>query len=403
MRQVSVIRVVRLRMLATTILGTLVAAAATQGIASAQTPEIAVRTLGGPNRFSGPMVRVEDLRAMAGANRTQITSVLTQAGLGHISTEVLNAFATGYVSDTSVAPGTHFVWMALKRSGRPGVLRNVRWTGRQAFDAFQISMEAAGYHYTFVVPKVCGNFALVSQTAVVAAAPPRAPRPAPALPLVEQVPPPPVPAPAPVAAATERAEHWRAAGFIGSSFSTGGNLAVQTGTADGGLTYGFQLGYVHRYVGGEFIGDFGPTFKLASLALSEHPSVNSYMANVIGAVPMGSEDRFQLYASGGLGAVTMNTNLFALSGTSTIVTAGNTSVVALDTVSASQTKFGTNLGGGFFAYGGRWGIRGDIRYYNVSTNDQNKNLTGTPAENFTQTLLSGLNYWRANLGVAYRW
>jgi hypothetical protein len=411
MRHVSIVCVLRRRMLATTILGTLVAAVAAQGMARAQTTgEVAVRTLGGPNRFSGPMVKAEDLRAMATANRTQITSVLAQAGLGHISTQVVNAFTTGYVSDTTVAPGTHFDWMALKRAGRPGVLRNVRWTGPQAFDAFQISVEAAGYHYTFVVPKVCGNFALLNRTAVVAAAPPpapapppppRAPRPAPAPPAVVQVPPPPPPAPAQVV--TEHAHNWMAAGFIGSSFSTGGNLAVQTDTNDGGVTYGFQLGYVRRYIGGEFIGDFGPTFKLASLALSEHPAVNSYMFNLIGMVPTGSEERFQLYASGGLGAISMHTSLFTLAGTSTVFAGPNTTVVVLDTVNATQTKFGTDVGGGFFAYAGRWGVRGDVRYYNVSTNDANKNLTGTPAENFTQTLLSGLNYWRANLGVAYRW
>jgi len=409
MSEVTIIRVVCRKMLATTILGTLIVAATARGVAHAQTSgEVAVRTLGGPNRFSAPMVRVEDLRAMASANRTEIISVLGQAGLGQISTQVADAFTTGYVSDTTVAPGTHFVWMALKRSGRPGVLRNVRWTGRQPFDAFQLSVQAGGYNYTFVVPKVCGNFALVSQTAVVAAAPPpvpappRAPRPAPA-PRVVQVPPPPPPAPAPVAAVTEPAHRWMAAGFIGSSFSAGGDLAVQTNTNDGGFTYGFQLGYVHRYVGGEFIADFGPTFKLASLALTEHPSVNSYMFNLVGSAPMGAEERFQVYASGGLGAVTMNTSLFALPGTSTIVTSGSTTIVSLDTVTASETKFGTNLGGGFFAYGGRWGVRGDVRFYNVSTNDGNKNLTGSPAENFTQVLLSGLNYWRANLGVAYRW
>jgi hypothetical protein len=406
MRQVSIVCVLRRRMLATTILGTLVAAVAAQGMARAQTTgEIAVRTLGGPNRFSGPMVRVEDLRAMATANRTQITSVLTQAGLGGISAQVMNAFTTGYVSETTVAPGTHLVWMALKRSGRPGVLRNVRWTGRQAFDAFQFSVHAAGYDYTFVVPKVCGNFALVSRTAVIAAVPPpptRAPQPAP--PPVVHAPPPPPPAPAPaVAVATERAHNWMAAGFIGSSFSTGGNLAIQTAANDGGLTYGFQFGYVRRYVGAEFIGDFAPTFKLASLALSEHPTVNSYMFNVIGMVPMGSEERFQLYASGGLGAVSMRTSLFTLAGTSTVFAGPNTTVVVLDTVNATQTKFGNDLGGGFFVYAGRWGVRGDVRYYNVSTNDANKNLTGTPAQNFTQTLLSGLNYWRANFGVAYRW
>ena len=55
---------------------------------------------------------------MAAANRTQISSVLSQAGLGDISTSFLNVIATGYVSDTTVAPGTHMDWMALKRAGK---------------------------------------------------------------------------------------------------------------------------------------------------------------------------------------------------------------------------------------------------------------------------------------------
>src|SRR5215475_6753305 len=219
MRQVSVERFVRGKMFATTILGALVTAAAAQGVASAQTREVAVRTLGGPNRFSGPMHSVDDLRTMVTTNQSQVTSALQQAGVGDMSTAWLNTVNTGYVSDTTVAPGTHFDWMALKRAGRPGVLHNVRWTGAQSFDAFQFSVEYNGYNYTFIVPKICGNFALLSRTAVVAAAPPPAPAP-------EPPPPPPAPVaapppPTPIAVATERTYPWMVTGFLGSSFGTG--------------------------------------------------------------------------------------------------------------------------------------------------------------------------------------
>src|SRR5262245_15114730 len=404
MRQVSVVRFAR-KKIATTVLGTLVATAAVQGIAAAQsTREIAVRTLGGPNRFSGPMSGVDDLRTMAAANRTPITSALSMAGHADIATAVMNTLATGYISETTVAPGTHFEWMALKRGGRPGVLRNVRWTGRQAFDAFQFNVEANGYNYTFIVPKVCGNFALVSRTAVVAAAPPPAPAPPP--------PPEPPPAPAPVVQAPppvpavivveeEAAPHWEAAGFLGSSFSTGGDLAIQTlDTADGGLTFGFQVGYMRRFVGVEAMADFAPSFKIASLALSDHPSLNAYMLNAVGKGWFGNEGAFQPYVSGGLGWLTMRTSTFTLDG-STIVNVGDTTVVALNTVNNTQSKFATNIGGGFFAYAARWGIRGDIRYYHASAFETEK-LTNN-INDFTQTLVSGLTLWRANLGVAYRW
>jgi hypothetical protein len=408
-------------MIATTVLGTLVATVAAQGVAAAgqQTREVAVRTLGGPNRFSGPMHGVEDLRTMATSNRTQISSVLGQAGIGEISTQVLNVLTTGYISDTTVAPGTHFEWMALKRAGRPGVLRNVRWTGRQSFDAFQFSVEAAGYNYTFVVPKICGNFALLSRTASPVAAvappppapapepppPPPAPEPPPEPAPVAQAPPPP---PAPVAVNREASPMWIVTGFIGSSFSSNGanqtplaNAILSTNTTDGGLAGGAQLArFWGGYLGAELIADFGVS-QTTSRFLSTDPNLNSYMLNAIVKAPFGGVGRFEPYISGGLGAISMRSSTFTVVGSTTIT--GNL-VPTLSTVNTTQTKFGTDIGAGFFAFANKWGIRGDVRHYRASTFDQDKLQNGpTFADDYTQSLLSGLTFWRANLGVAYRW
>ena len=146
--------------------------------------------------------------------------------------------------------------------------------------------------------------------------------------------------------------------------------------------------------------DFAPTFKIANLALSDHPSLNAYMLNMVGKGSFGHEGAFQPYASGGIGWLSMRTSTFTLDG-STIVNVGDTTVVALNTVNNTQSKFATNIGGGFFAYAARWGIRGDIRYYHASAFDTEK-LTNN-INDFTQALVSGLTFWRANLGVAYRW
>jgi opacity protein-like surface antigen len=393
---------------ATTILGTLVFAAATQGVASAQTRETAVRTLGGPNRFSGPMHSADDLKAMINANRTPVTSALSQAGLGDMSDKFLDTVNGGYISDTTVSPGTHFDWMALKRAGRPGVLRNVRWTGRDAFDAFQFSVEYNGYNYTFIVPKICGNFALLSRTAVVAAAPPPAPLPPPSPEPV--APPPPPPAPTPIAAVSERAYPWMVTGFLGSQWATGtssintgltaANLFVPVNTADGGLTYGVQVGYLRRYFGGEFIGDFAPNFRMSSIALAKEPTLNSWMFNVIGGYPV--HDAFEPYASIGIGGITLRSQTFDDTAIP-IVTVQGTLATAQNTINTSRTAFGWNVGGGFFAYANQWGIRADIRYYKAQDFSTNNLNNGTVPSDFTQALLSGLNYWRANLGVSFRW
>jgi hypothetical protein len=358
------------------------------------------------------MQSADELKAMINANRAQVTSALGQAGLGDISDKFLDTVNSGYISDTTVSPGTHFDWMALKRADRAGLLRNVRWTGRDVFDAFRFSVEYNGYNYTFIVPKICGNFALLSRTAVVAAAPPPAPppppppppapEPAPESPPVVQAPP---PAPTPVAVVTERAYHWNVTGFVGSQWNASGTTPTfATDSTSGGWEYGFQLAYLRRYVGGEFIGDFAPNFRFVSPALTEHPSLNSWMFNLIGAVPFGSVENFQPYVSGGLGGLTIRTSAFTLAGTNTVVLGSNTTTIALDTVNTTQSKFAYNLGAGFFGYVNHLGIRADIRYYRASTFEDAKLENGpTPAIDFTQSLLSGLRYWRANLGIAYRW
>jgi opacity protein-like surface antigen len=351
---------------------------------------------------------------MVASNRTQLASVLSQAGLGDLSTSFMNVIATGYVSDTTVAPGTHMDWMALKRAGRGSVLHNVRWTGTQAFDAFQFSVEYAGYSYTFVVPKICGNLALLSRAPVPVAAvapppppPPPAPEPEPA-PVVQ--PPPPPPPASPFAQVSEHEYPWMATGFLGSQWATGtssittgldaANLPVGVNTADGGLTYGFQIGYLRRYIGGEFIGDFAPNFRMSSLAIAKDPTLNSWMFNVIGAFAI--RNQFQPYGSIGIGGITLRSQTFDQTAIP-VITVQGTLATAQNTINTSRTAFGWNVGGGFFAFANQWGIRGDIRYYQAQDFSTNNLNNGTVPSDFTQALLSGLNYWRANLGLSFRW
>src|SRR4029077_7116292 len=132
------------------------------------------------------------------------------------------------------------------------------------------------------------NFSLLSRTAtpVAIVAPPRpapAPRPLPPPPPepapVVHAPPPPAP---PTVPAEERAPRWTATGFIGSAFGTGGDLPINTQTSDGNITFGGQIDYAWRnFVGAEFIADFAPKVKFDNFLLSENPTINSYMLNVI--------------------------------------------------------------------------------------------------------------------------
>jgi hypothetical protein len=124
-----------------------------------------ITRLGSPStRFTAPIRDTAALQKTFATrrNQTAISQVLDKAGLTSLTPRVLAALTEGKVTETSVAPGTTIQWMALRRGGRPDVVTNAVWAGRQAFDGYAFTIEDGVKIYNFVVPKACGNLALVS-------------------------------------------------------------------------------------------------------------------------------------------------------------------------------------------------------------------------------------------------
>ena len=177
--------------------------------------------------------------------------------------------------------------------------------------------------------------------------------------------------------------YWTASGFVGSNFGARADNAS--------VDFGGQLAYLYRgAIGAEFLADFAPRFQMHNALLADSPNVNSYMANVIGAVPFGWEVRVQPYVSAGLGGIQLRSDML------------NVAAAVSTTTSANQSRFGGNIGAGIMGFAGNVGIRGDVRYYRAFKRDVSTDAT-TPADVFAQNLLSGLEFWRANIGIAVRW
>jgi opacity protein-like surface antigen len=399
------VRVVRSGVLAATVLAMLAAPAIAQDGTDGR--EHQVTRLGGTTRFSQPLRSVDDLRAMFQANRSAIRSIMVMAGYGDVSAQLTDGFTVSEVTDTTITPGSRFLFMGLKRGGAPAVLRNVRWAGRDSFDAFQFKVTVGGYIYTFIVPKVCGNFSLVSRVAAPVPTAPEPPRPEPPppppppTPEPEPPPPPPPPPPAVVAAVVEEKpyEPWLASFNVGNYFSASGGIENQFVDANinRSVAFGGQIAYLWRTnIGAEFLADFAPTFKIPSLVISDHPTLSAYMANAIYGFQFGAGWQFKPYVSGGIGAINMSADLITI----------DTNLIQ-STISASQSRFGGNVGAGFLGYLGPVGVRADIRYFraNSDSNFDRLNLTDRELLDNDSTLveLSGIRYWRSSLGVAFRW
>jgi hypothetical protein len=214
-------------------------------------------------------------------------------------------------------------------------------------------------------------------------------------------PPPPTPAAPAIAPADDAGltrSHWLASGFVGSNFGSTNNDFFSVDRSRS-FDWGGQIGYLWRgVVGGEFLANFTPSFGVDTLGvvLTDNPHVNSYMANAVGVLPLGAKGQFQPYVSGGFGGIQMR---FAngIVGSGILV---DGVVVDVTTSSISQTGGGSNLGGGIMAFAGKVGFRGDARYYHANTFTPDATSL---ANRVTQNLLSDLNFWRADVGVAFQW
>lgn len=189
--------------------------------------------------------------------------------------------------------------------------------------------------------------------------------------------------------------HWLLSGSLGSDF--------EADAEDPSVNFAGTIGWLWRGVlGGEFQSNFSPDFQLdAALMppfLAEEPGINSYMLNVIGAAPLMAGGQFQPYFSGGPG-------WFMLSGDPT----PGDSNIDLD-----HTEMGWNAGAGVMGFLGQLGVRADLRYFSVS-GDEFAGVDGSvlrarhgavvdDQEGLVNgNILSGLSFWRGNVGVALRW
>jgi hypothetical protein len=254
-----------------------------------------------------------------------------------------------------------------------------------------------------------------------------------------------VQAPAPPRSSGE--PRWVASGFLGSNFANNADPAS--------LSYGGSIGYLWKNrFGAEADLGISPSFQLQNrfFGLGVKPTVNTYMANGVAAIPIGRDERFQPFISGGIGAMSLRSGI---DGTAAAAALGIDP--SLYSPSANETRFGGNIGGGLMGFVGHWGFKADIRYfratgsYDSGSSDMTggpDNPTGPPLPGYPATVsgrritgtatgatagtpgtpgmtsetapaigtaditpgsisiagaaLSGLHFWRANVGVAVR-
>jgi hypothetical protein len=183
--------------------------------------------------------------------------------------------------------------------------------------------------------------------------------------------------------------HWLASGFVGSNFGRD--------SSEANVDFGGTLGYLWNGVlGAEFQANLSPDFELEgfrrALLVNEQPWINSYMINAMAAAPIGFDRQWQPFISGGFGALSLRADAL-------LSEDGDQNEIRPD-----DTQAAGNIGGGIMGFMGNVGIRGEVRYFKgFDRADADVDPVESPAEAIGSQILSDLQFWRANIGVAFRW
>lgn len=280
----------------------------------AATNENIVRQLGGSTRFCGPLATKDDVARLFRRDRADIEEIMSMAELSSIAEQLIETVLQGELRDVTVDPGTRLEWMALRRNGKPDLIRNARWEGDYSFDAFAAAVETPSRRYEFLIPKICGNLSLLQVTPVpVAVIPPRETE--------RQEPPPEREDPQADDGARamqarsepERDADWYVAadvGYVGISDGSydfiGAAVIPHRAEFDGGLTYSVQAGrrFDELRVEVELARRSNDADRFGSI-LDIVPArgsldATSLMLNGVYDFPIG--ERFQPYVGAGIGA-----------------------------------------------------------------------------------------------------
>lgn len=122
-----------------------------------------IRRLGTSNAISKPGPKNGDeLKSVFQRNRADYEKVLRDANWPGNPEDLFRAVENGSFSEAKYPVGHTFEWMAVKKRGVAVPTKPIRWAGTEPFEAFEIRFESNGKAHRFLVPKACGNLALVA-------------------------------------------------------------------------------------------------------------------------------------------------------------------------------------------------------------------------------------------------
>jgi hypothetical protein len=122
-----------------------------------------IKRLGTSTAVSRPGPKDGDqLKRIFQRNRADYEKVLRESNWPGNPEDLFKAVENNQFSEAKYPVGHTFEWMAMKKGGVAQPTGPIRWVCADPFEAFEIRLESNERSHRFLIPKACGNLALIS-------------------------------------------------------------------------------------------------------------------------------------------------------------------------------------------------------------------------------------------------
>jgi len=131
----------------------------------------------GVNTFAqirGNIPTAQVLKILVEKYAVDIKYGFNQVGMGDVYLPFIDQLNSAAFLEKAIPVGDKFYWMLFRIKGKVKVWEDVEWAGKKPLEVFSFTVIKDNKNYEFVIPKPCGNIALVKVSEAVKIIPPAA-------------------------------------------------------------------------------------------------------------------------------------------------------------------------------------------------------------------------------------
>ncbi|HEX9903172.1 MAG TPA: hypothetical protein VGB72_09960 [Acidobacteriota bacterium] len=115
-------------------------------------------------RIRGNVPTEKVMKTLVEKYAADIKAGFEMAGYGDLYQPFIDQVQTATFKDKQLMPGQTFMWMLFRSHGKVKIVQDVEWAGLKPLDVYAFTVNKDFKNYEFIIPKPCGNIALLGIT-----------------------------------------------------------------------------------------------------------------------------------------------------------------------------------------------------------------------------------------------